>query len=271
MVVVETTIRAYRGGVSARGETPARIVENGHYLVWCDDKPMRLLERSLWRLPLAPGEVQVCHLPASRIVLALEPKIVPERADPSYRTAPSEDHGPSVDHAALTAALATAHHFDVRWLPQNRDGELARGQMRRAFSDLGPTLIATSLLAGAGILIAVCASGMVAIVFGGFFGILALLAVADSLSVSWRLLRDALAGKVQVLEGPVQLDVQPTPRSAPTYCYVVGEERIRVDADGARALVPGVRYRVWVLPRSRRIVGIEPAEGGGVERGRGRR
>ncbi|MFT3767388.1 MAG: hypothetical protein QM820_18200 [Minicystis sp.] len=235
--------------------------EHGRYVVRCEGKLMRLPRGEEWRLPLTPGALRVHYLPESRIILAVEPAAAVERADPGYRKPPSDDLALSVDTGALTAALATAHRFDVRWLPQNRRGELARGQVLRALSEVQIQLAMMGTLFGTCAVVVWAAPLLVGITFGFFFGSMGLLVAVEVLGVVWRVVRDWIAGKVVTLEGPIQVERTPVLRSTPAYWYVIGGERLRVEAEAARALVEGVRYRVWILPRARRVVGIEPVGG----------
>ncbi|MBL8057377.1 MAG: hypothetical protein JNK29_11790 [Anaerolineales bacterium] len=85
----------------------------------------------------------------------------------------------------------------------------------------------------------------------------AAIAVASQVNV----FRDLLAGAVESVEGPVTERAITTGsgRSRRTrYYYEVNDQRFQVSAVALQALVRGRRYRLYFLPRSKRVIGVEP-------------
>ena len=75
-----------------------------------------------------------------------------------------------------------------------------------------------------------------------------------------KLWRDIRSGVVGAVEGFVTSTVQQS-GSAQEYYWVVDNQRFSVTGDMYTILEPG-RYRLYVLPRTRQIVSIEPAAAG---------
>jgi hypothetical protein len=68
---------------------------------------------------------------------------------------------------------------------------------------------------------------------------------------------DLLEGRVALLEGYVEA-VEDSDGEGVTYHYVLGRQRFMVSGTAYKALAAGVRYRLYYLPHSKRLVSIEP-------------
>jgi hypothetical protein len=96
-----------------------------------------------------------------------------------------------------------------------------------------------------------------ALVAPAFVLLFAAIAVASQVNV----FRDLLAGEVASVEGAVEERSITTGsgRSRRTrHYYEVDGQRFQVSALALQALVRGRRYRLYFLPRSKRVIGVEP-------------
>ena len=192
---------------------------------------------------LAAGTYDFSYLPMSRRVVA---------AELAAADTPAEAQ------AALRHALAVANHFNLDDLPAYRQGQLGPGTGRRLVSLWAPSgwllLAALGLLAAA--LVGVPGTGLLA-------GLLVALWAVISGRRVLRRTQDVLGGTVRAAEGEVR-STKHTRQSGRTlftdYSYSVAGQNFLVTAAAQRALLAGQRYRLYYLPRSRALVGIEPLE-----------
>jgi hypothetical protein len=187
---------------------------------------------------LAAGSYDFSYLPVSRRVVA---------AELAAADTPAEAQ------AELRHALAVANHFNLDDLPAYRQGQLGPGTFRRLRNIWlnGWLLGALALLAAA--VYGVPGAGLLA---------LALLFVW-ALSGGWNALsrtRDVLGGTVRSVDGEVRPTKKMAGRHSTNYYYTVSGQDFLVSQEAQRALLGGQRYRLYFLPRSQALVGIEPSQ-----------
>lgn len=185
--------------------------------------------------------------------------------------------GADLDPAAeLRRALGDVFDFRPEDLPDNQTGRLSGRQVTAQWWQMGRgallsgaflvpflvvfggimpyVLVGRDLLAGERVdasawLPALCAPAF-------------LLIFVVVIGASWlNRFRDLLQGEVHAVEGEVQERTISTGsgRSRRTnYYYEVDGQRYRVTAAALQAMVSGRRYRLFVLPRSKHVVGVEP-------------
>jgi MFS family permease len=97
--------------------------------------------------------------------------------------------------------------------------------------------------------------GLVAVVVG--MVVLSLYLGRKSLSA----IADCLQGQVVTAEGPVVKDFEVSTDSSVSYYYELDKTIFRVNEAGYEALVAGLTYRLYLLPRSQKLVNIEVVGG----------
>ncbi len=187
---------------------------------------------------LAPGSYRFYYLPRTGRILSAE-------RQPLF-----EPGGPQ---AGLLAALAEAHGFSLEELDLNRQGWVSGKQ--RAWL-IFKVLVLAVIIAG-GVAWATWQFALVLQYSPWSFlgGGLALFLLLMLLVQRWRDLQD---GRVQMLEGFVRSEEHSSSDDGSTYYYVLGNESFSVSGAAHRALVKGQRYRLYYLPRSKKLVSIEP-------------
>ncbi len=174
---------------------------------------------------------------------------------------------PDQAKAELGHALAVTNHFNVDDLPAFRQGRLGRSafrRLRRTWSIAGWFLLVAVVLlvifvymVSAGVSQDLAPMFVMFAIFAGF-GALAT-ALADIIPTI-----DILGGKVASAEGMIIKTTRQTHgRGAHTiYYYTLDRQRWVVTPEAFRALLEGSKYtyRVFYLPRSKQLVGIEPTK-----------
>jgi len=199
---------------------------------------------------LAAGSYDFSYLPRSGRVVAAE-------------LAASDTPAQALDE--LRHALAVANHFNLDDLPAYRDGRQGPGRfrrLRRLWSTAGWTLLAALVLIMVFVYMVAADpnNGLATFAFlPGMF--LFLWAVGSGLGAIGRTL-DVLGGQVRSARGEVRKIKRVTHgRYATTlYFYTVEGQNWLVSPEAYRALIEGQRYRIYYLPRTRALVGIEPLE-----------
>lgn len=186
---------------------------------------------------LPPGNYHFYYLPQTRRILSAERQTLFEPGGPQ---------------AGLLLALSQANGFSLAELEQNRQGLVSGGQRGRLMRRLALLCVLTAgLVVGAvwqrALLVESTPWGY--IVLG-----LMLLGLIVMMVNRWRDLQD---GRVLMLEGFVRGEEHSSDDSS-TYYYVLGDEKFTVSGAAYRALVAGQRYRLYYLPRSKKLVSIEP-------------
>jgi hypothetical protein len=174
-----------------------------------------------------------------------------------------EAESPAEQQDELLHALAQANHLNLDDLPALRQGNLGQSSPRRLrrlwlipVAWLGSALV-VGLLFGA-VLAADVGRDVAPLLFviaivGGICGLFAAIgAISPTL--------DLLGGKVSSAEGVVEKTVRQTyGRGASTfYYYRLGRQSWLVSPEAYRALLTGRTYRIYFLPRSQALLGIEP-------------
>jgi hypothetical protein len=91
------------------------------------------------------------------------------------------------------------------------------------------------------------------------FFLLILIAALLFLRFGWsvtRIIGDLWSGKVSSVEGPVARETRWS-RYSRSYYYVVGSYKFQVSEAAYNALFEGKPYRIYFVPRSKRLVSIE--------------
>jgi protein-S-isoprenylcysteine O-methyltransferase Ste14 len=162
----------------------------------------------------------------------------------------------------LRHALAMSNHFNLDDLPAYRRGSLGNSgrYLRRTWTSTAwimffavLCLVMFAYFVGADV-----AKDLAPFTFliGMFLAVWALFSVLGNLIPTL----DVLGGHVNSAEGLVQKIIRRTyGRGASTYYYYrLGIQTWTVTPEAYRALIEGPNYRVYFLPRSKLIVGIEP-------------
>jgi len=196
-------------------------------------------------LGLTPGSYRFYYLPRSGVVVGVE------RLGLSLSSASARDE--------FLNALAQANRFSVESLMAFRAGrvdEATRGAVLRQRGLTTGLVVFVILAVSAAVLLGASSDpeawpvllivGVLDVIFVGFM-VWAFIRVANDLQ----------AGVVLAREGRVQRQVVRSNRSS-SYYYRLGDLRFRVSGTAYNALVEGVDYRIYYLPRSKTLVGIEP-------------
>ncbi|MBN1977214.1 MAG: hypothetical protein JW918_07410 [Anaerolineae bacterium] len=241
----------------------------GIYLRW------RWLDRNLARETIAEGEGTV-YWKRRRYVLELangkkldpiySPDLLPGRYRfyylPRYHwlltAEPLEEVAQVDDLEQLNHRLARANWFQSSALAANRSGHLTDLQRamilgRFAAYAIGG-FVAVALFFGYLIYTDGLQEGLwvlVAIVIG--MVVLSLYLGRKSLSA----IVDCLQGRVMTAEGPVTKDFEASTDSSVSYYYELDRAVFRVNEAGYEALVAGLTYRLYHLPRSQKLVNVE--------------
>jgi hypothetical protein len=210
--------------------------------------PGRTLD--LTNFNLAAGSYHFSYLPRSGRVV-------------SARLAAADS--PTQAHDELQHALAVANHFNVDDLPAYREGKQGPGRfrrLRRLWSTAGWLLLAAYGLALVFTIMVVADQNspfapmviLVAMLLF-FFGL-------GSVLGDLRPTLDIFGGRVLSSRGQVQkfTRVIRGRYTVTLYFYTLNGQDWRVSPEAWRALIEGRRYRVYYLPRSKALVGIEPME-----------
>lgn len=223
--------------------------------------PRRLRFPSYGRGTLPPGRFRFYFLPLSGVILSAEPLI--DDMDPAMPSPARWDEDRAIRHN-LASVLAAVHGHGVGAFPLNRRGQLdpdqAAGLRRKALREI---------VVGA---IFICmpwvwryVRELDGVYFNLIFGTVSLSLILGfvsllglwSLFVAYRLLADAQAGRVEIVEGVVTTEMQNNGYTV-RHHYCVEDRRYNVSRQAFNALIDGRRYRVYLAPRSDRLVGIEP-------------
>jgi len=163
----------------------------------------------------------------------------------------------------LRHALAVTNHFNVDDLPAFREGRLGRAGPRRLRQVWTPTawmlLVAVVLFVVFVVLVSAEASkdlASLAFVFSVLAGIFGLFTGLFALNPTF----DLLGGKVSSAAGVIEKVTRHTyGRNANTFYYYRLDNFLwTVSPEAQRTLIDGPAYRVYFLPRSKRLMGIEP-------------
>jgi len=219
------------------------IWQNGAYRAQVPDHTLNLSAFNL-----APGTYTFSFLPRSGRVVAAELVAL---------------DSPAQAQDELRHALAITNHFNLDDLPAFREGRLGSVGLRRLRQVWMPTawllLIAAVLFVVFVVLVSVEASkdmASLAFLFSALAGIIALFTALFALVPTF----DLLGGRVSSAAGMIEKVTRRTyGRNANTfYYYKLGNHLWTVSPQAQQALIDGPAYRVYFLPRSQALVGIEP-------------
>ncbi len=234
--------------------------------------PRRLRLVEIRKQALAPGRYRFYYLPASGVVLSAESLGDDEgMVLPTLARLDSAPEAPS----DLRSVLAAVFDHDVQAFESNRIGLLDPAQAQKLRQRSVRTAIMGVLLAVVPWVVIYYGFGVDNLVVVGFAGMFSLFGLF-SLRSAARYTAEARAGRVEVLEGVVTsiMRRKSDGESQSTHYYYcvasedrLGDQEFSVDQKAYNALVDGLRYRLYVTPRSRTLIGIEPVgEAGSGER-----
>jgi len=197
---------------------------------------------------LAAGRYRFSYLPRSGRLVAAELL---------------EADTPAEQHDELLHTLAQANHFNLDDLPALRQGNLGQISPRRLLRlwlHVGAWFGSAAVLAllFVGMVAGDVAQDVAPLFFSGAIitGIFGLFSAIGAISPTL----DLLGGKVSQAEGLLGKNIRQTyGRGASTYYYYrLDKQSWLVSSEAYRALLTGRSYRLYFLPRSKTLLGIEP-------------
>ena len=172
-----------------------------------------------------------------------------------------------IDYADLPmyrGALADAVGFSDADLESNRAGRLSQSQraslMREDRIRIGFVVLCAVVAVVSFVIALTFGPGNIKALKGWALTAFFVLAAGLGIVSAQKLWRDLRSGVVRAVEGFVTSTMQQS-GSAQEYYWVVGDQRFSVTGDMYTILEPG-RYRLYMLPRTRHIVSIEPTTAG---------
>jgi hypothetical protein len=166
---------------------------------------------------------------------------------------------------ALSDILARANNFSAEDLQANQNGEIAQSQQMAGLKKLIPGLIMLgfALVFGIFFLLPLLAnsklsSNLIPILFiGGFLAVFS----AIGFSMVLNTFLDFKAGVPEMVDGVGQKITRrkSSGRSSRTvYYYIIGNQEFEVPQKAYPALIEGLNYKAYFLPRTKRLLTIEP-------------
>ncbi len=231
----------------------------GHYLPEAGGKTLRSVFGDAFHL--SPGPHIFYCAKGSAWILAVE------EAGSAVRGAMAGDAATTegvVDLAEVGRALAMTLGFSADDLQVNRQGRISRHQRKRLRRAMRSGFYGTVLGAGFAAFMIVYGPLLhpekpkLPFFVAAGLGALALVMSFKDLAAE---LADSVGGAVRCREGKVTRYTQSSSggRSRRTYHYFALEDlRFSVSSAAYEALIEGLTYRVFYLPRTRMLVGIEP-------------
>lgn len=231
-----------------------------NYVPETQDRRLKLMDG----LSLTPGAYRFYYLPRSGLVVNVEAL---------GGSALSSGAG-SRDEDELSRSLAEANRLRLEAYPAYRQGRLDEADQQRRLTGAAVGLGLTALIAGGiGLFLvflfftgAADEDGWILLAMFMFVDVLVGGLILWSL---WHTIGDLREGRVQMSEGRVQRIVVRGNKSV-SYYYALNNIRFSVSTAGYNALVEGRPYRIYYLPRSKTLLGIEPTAhehfGGGWSR-----
>ena len=174
---------------------------------------------------------------------------------------------------ALTEILAQANGFTLDDLKANQNGEVTDTQRWAGLKKLIPGVILMGFAFVFGLLFLYplltnsdLSSNLVPLLFvGGFLAIF----VAIGFTMVLNAILDFSTSEPEVVEGEGRKITRrkSSGRSSRTvYYYVIGDHEFEVPQKAFPALVEGINYRAYFMPRSKRLVTLEPISVPGMDR-----
>ncbi len=230
---------------------------------------------------LPPGRYRFYFLSSKRWLLSAQWLGPADSAQAATMAAPDTISGPATMRpgtGSLLEAIARANGFSLPALPANRAGHLTPDQVswalrRNRREKIGSAALGLFTLA---VTISAATSGLgkdgiakgqtSAIIFSIIFGLITLYAFWYAFVARGSYREDAEEGRVASLEGNadkyVRVEHSRRGRGGTTYhyyyYYTLEGMKFQVSQQAYQALVVGLPYRFYYLPRSRALVNIEP-------------
>jgi hypothetical protein len=192
---------------------------------------------------LLPGHYRFYYLPRYHWLLTAEP--LGEVAQVN-------------DLEQLNYRLARANRFQSSALAANRAGQLTGSQKVRILGRLAAYAIGGSVAVAAFFVYLVQTGGMsegVWLLVALAVGMAAVAVYAERRNL--RSITDCLQGQVITVEGPVAKDFEVSTDNSVSYYYELDKTVFRVSETGYEAFIAGLTYRLYLLPRSQKLVNIE--------------
>ncbi|MCX7756197.1 MAG: hypothetical protein N2117_13280 [Anaerolineales bacterium] len=201
---------------------------------------------------LLPGGLyRVFYLEESGIVLSAEEAFPPS---------------PAQVRTALNEILAHANRFTLDDLAANREGELTPGQRMKPLGlVIGGLVMALFILGIVGFMyflvipeVELEANFLPLLVFGVVLSAIGLFSVRNILTG----LLDLFFPALKQIQGRVRREKRTSGgrNRSTTYHYVINGQNFRVSPQAYQALVDGWEYRIYYLPRTRKLLSIEVTE-----------
>jgi hypothetical protein len=161
------------------------------------------------------------------------------------------------DLEQLTLRLAQANRFQPGALAANRVGQLTGSQKVRLLVRFAVYAIGSFIAAALFIVYCVRTTRTCEVLWLLIALVIGVIAVAVFIErKNLGSLVDYLQGRVLITKGPVTKDVEVSLDTV-SYYYDVNETCFSVNEAGYEALVAGLTYRLYFLPRSQKLVNIE--------------
>ena len=242
------------------------VWRKNRYVIHMPNRRLRTVASEL-NLP-PPGPYHFYYLTGSRILLSAQPIHIntSELAYPGL-LAETGLSGREQARLALQQALYSGLNFDQFDLECNRMGMLSLAQRHRLSRKLFRSVIASFIVVSIFLPIAVnivitMKEGDAGLFFLLGFIVLLLLPALYHLTIgARRQYAEIQRMAVSFLEDVVQgREVSGGADSADEYYFDVGNLSFKVGYNAYKALISGIRYRVYYLPKMRAITSIEPIE-----------
>lgn len=216
-------------------------------VVWSGTKyRMRTDDRLLRSMPMRalppPGDYRFYFLPHSGLVVMAEevsPGAIPQVPE-------------------LLLVLSNVNNFTLEDLKLNQDGRLSRHQENTL---LWITALYLVFCVGTIILAVIFMPKIIPSLSSIRNQLILFIVLYLFIRFTWsavKLIGDIWHGKVSNVEGPVGRRIHRA-RYSDSYYYVSDLDEFQVSSAAYHALLEGQRYRIYYVPRSRRLVSIEPS------------
>jgi hypothetical protein len=159
--------------------------------------------------------------------------------------------------STLFQALASANYFSLQDLKVNQQGMLSKRQENGLLLIVALYLVSCMSLAA---LFTVLIPQILQAVSATLYILILIIGAILLLKFSWsaiQIMGDIWIGKPSSVEGPVVRQSRRT-RYYRSHYYVSGSHKFQVSESAYNALIEGKSYRIFYVPRSKRLVSMEP-------------
>lgn len=220
--------------------SPGRMEWDGRrYRMYADARPLRFFRRGI---VLPPSEYRFYYLPHTGLV------IMAEELETSLGQHTS----------LLLRTLASANRFSLDELKSNREGALSKHQENELMWIAALAALIGLSSAVVFVILLPRLLGELPVVVFVLALLIGMILLLRFMSDSIRIMSDVWHGEISKIEGPVSKKVRRS-RYSHSYFYVSGPYRFQVSRTAYTALIEGKMYRIFYVPRSKRLVSIEPA------------